>query len=110
MKTVSWICIIFLIVGILPMHTWLNEVPVWYTSMWKAVVCAGGLWLAWKDYRNKSLAVWNLALIMMAIYYNPIFPIDITNSYIATPISLLTILFLIVFAYKRNSIRDTEQE
>lgn len=106
MRTVSWICAILLLISILPLNSWIPNLPHWYTPLWQSFVCAGGLWLAWKDFKNKSLAAWNLGLIMMAIYYNPIFPIEFESSYVSTPISLLCILFLLVFAYKRNSVAE----
>lgn len=102
MRTVSLICAILLLISILPLHQWIPELPSWYFALWKAFVCAGALWLAYKDYKYKNLAVWNLGLLMIAVYYNPIFPIIIEMTYIATAISLLCVLFFTVFAFKRN--------
>lgn len=101
MRTVSLICAILLFISILPLSQWFPWLPDWYVQFWKAFVCAGSLWLAYKDFKYKSLAVWNLGLIMIAIYYNPIFPINIQMPFISAPIALLCILFLVVFAFKR---------
>ncbi|MEG1617530.1 MAG: hypothetical protein RR202_02120 [Bacteroidales bacterium] len=102
MRTVSWICAFLLLIGILPLGSWFSWLPDWYVQLWKAFVCAGAIWLAWKDFRYKSLATWNLALVMIAVYYNPIFPIHMQNSYVEAAISILCMLFLIAFGYKRN--------
>ena len=102
MRTVSLICAILLLISILPIYQWFPWLPEWYLQLWKAFVCAGSLWLAYKDFKYKSLAVWNLGLIMIAVFYNPIFPITIEMTFISAAIALLCILFLIVFAFKRN--------
>ncbi|MDO5570551.1 MAG: hypothetical protein Q4F97_03685 [Bacteroidales bacterium] len=104
MKTVSLICVAVLVISLFPIMSWLPSSEHWFTQVWKSIVCGGFLWLAWKDFRNKSLAVWNLALLMGAIYYNPIFSIEKEYSPTSTYITLFAILFLIVFAFKRNSI------
>lgn len=102
MRTVSWICAILLLISIFPLYSWFPWLPQWFTRLWMAFVCAGALWLAWKDYRYKSLAVWNLALLMIAVYYNPIFPIHLESTYEQAAISILCSLFLFAFGYKRN--------
>lgn len=102
MRTVSLVCAILLFISILPIYTWFPWLPSWYVQLWEAFVCAGTLWLAYKDFKYKSLAVWNLGLLMMAVFYNPIFPIRLENTYISAAIALLCILFLSVFAFKRN--------
>lgn len=103
MRTVSLLCAILLFISILPVYSWFPWLPAWYLQLWTSFVCAGTLWLAYKDYKYKNLAVWNLGLVMMAIFYNPIFPIQLESSYISGAIALLCILFLCVFAFKRNS-------
>lgn len=102
MRTVSLICAILLFISVLPIYTWFSWLPDWYISFWKAFVCAGALWLAYKDFKYKSLAVWNLGLVMIAFFYNPIFPIVLESTFISAAISLLCVLFLAVFAFKRN--------
>ena len=102
MRIVSWICAILLLISIFPVYSWFPWLNDWYLQLWKSFVFAGAIWLAWKDFKYKSLAVWNFALVMIAIYYNPVFPISFQNTYIEGAISVLCIMFFIVFAYKRN--------
>lgn len=102
MKTVSWICALLLLLSILPATNWFPVLENWYPMLLRSFISAGCLWLAWKDYRYKSLATWNLALVMMAVFYNPLYPFLFETTFINGAIALLCVLFLVVFANKRE--------
>ena len=101
-KIVSLVCALFLIFVILPLEKWMPWLPIWYGNMVNSVICAGALWLAWKHYRQKSFAIFNLSLLMIAIYYNPIFIIEFDSRYINVLIALMCFIFFIFYAFRKE--------
>lgn len=108
MKIVSLVCAFSLILIILPLADWFVWLPEWYGNFINSVICAGALWMAWKHYRQKSFAIWNLSLLMIAVYYNPIFKIEFESRYINILISLMCFVFFIFFAFRKEIPEDTD--
>ena len=67
--------------------------------MCKSFVCALSVWLAYRDYKYKNLAVWNLVLVAMAVYYNPFYQFGMETAFIGVSITLIYILFLFYFVF-----------
>ena len=108
MKILSLIGVGALVLILLPLYNWFTWLPLWAERVFNSLVCAGTLWMAWRHYRQKSVGIWNLALVMIAIYFNPIFIIKFESTYINAFIDLICILFLAFFAFRKEYPEEKE--
>ena len=87
MKYYLWICVILLLVGLIGL-------PNWYYTILRIAITGGVIWVLVNEFDDK-LTFSVVSFIIIGIYFNPIYPIDIGNRVIWATIEIAAaILFL----------------
>ncbi len=101
MHVVAWTCFSILLLSNIGFNL-LVEFPYWLDRLTSSLVCAGALWIAWREFRVRQFTAWVIALVMIAIYFNPFYWMQVANQRLNLIISLLSALIFAAFGYHRS--------
>ena len=96
---ISWICAAMLFIAVLPL-------PIGYYTLLRIVVFIGALFVISENFNSVP---WILIFALIAILFNPLFPVYLGNKSTWIPIDLICgVLFLLSTRLKRSSDSDND--
>ena len=101
MHVVAWTCFSILLLSNIGFNL-LIDFPYWLDRLTSSLICAGALWIAWREFRMRQLTAWVIALVMIAGYFNPFYRIQVADKQMNLIIVLLSALIFAAFGYHRS--------
>ena len=101
MKPLLFICAAVLFIGVFPL-------PIGYYTLLRIVVCIGAIAVIVSEYDSK-LTYWVIVFGLVAILFNPLFPVYFRSKTAWIPIDIIAGILFIVKAFIQTTTKNHKQ-